>query len=315
MNVNANNLHLHSSQGGVFMLKINKNILLFSITFSIVFFSACGVDKKTNDTNIKEKISVAVSIVPQENFVKTVGGDKVDIVTMIPPGKSPENFAPNPDIMEKLSTASVYFTIGVPTEKASILPKITDFNKDIKIVNMDDVVSKVHPDRKFASGERDPHIWLSPKRAKVMIQEIVKELSLKDPSNKGFYETNGKDYINSLDKLDIDIKKSMLSLKKKAFVCYHPAFGYFADEYGLEMVSLEQEGKEATIEDFQKTIDFAKKEGIKAIFYQAEIDSKQSKTFASEINGKAEMVQPLSSDYINNLKKMAKTFKEAMEMD
>lgn len=234
---------------------------------------------------------------------------------MIPPGKSPENFAPNPDIMEKLSSASVYFTIGVPTEKASILPKIIDFNKDIKIVNMVDVVSKVYPDRKFASGERDPHIWLSPKRTKVMVQGIVKELSLIDPSNKVFYETNGKDYINSLDKLDTDLKDSMLSLKKKSFICYHPAFGYFADEYGLEMVSLEQEGKEATIEDFQKTIDFAKKEGVKAIFYQAEIDSKQSKTFALEIGGKAEMVEPLSSDYINNLEKMAKTFKEAIERD
>ncbi|MGH4125400.1 MAG: metal ABC transporter solute-binding protein, Zn/Mn family [Clostridium sp.] len=297
------------------MLKTSKKMLLFSFIFSALFFSACGASKETSDTNTKQKISVAVSIVPQETFVKAVGGDKVDIVTMIPPGKSPENFAPNPDIMEKLSSASVYFTIGVPTEKASILPKIKDFNKDIKIVNMADVVSKVYPDRKFASGERDPHIWLSPKRAKVMVEEIVKELSLKDSSNKNFYETNGKDYINKLDKLDIDTKDSLLSLKKKAFICYHPAFGYFADEYGLEMVSLEQEGKEATIEDLQKTIDFAKKEGIKAIFYQAEIDSKQSKTFALEIDGKAEMVEPLSSDYINNLEKMAKTFKEAIERD
>ncbi|MGH4052654.1 MAG: metal ABC transporter solute-binding protein, Zn/Mn family [Clostridium sp.] len=297
------------------MLRTNKKLLLFSIIFSVVFFSSCGVDKKTNDTNIKEKISIAVSIVPQETFVKAVGGDKVDIVTMIPPGKSPENFAPNPEIMEKLSSASVYFTIGVPTEKASILPKITDFNKDIKIVNMAESVSKVYPERKFTSRERDPHIWLSPKRVKVMIQEIVKELSLIDPSNKIFYETNGKDYINSLDKLDTDLKDSMLSLKKKAFVCYHPAFGYFADEYGLEMVSLEHEGKEATIEDFQNTIDFAKKENIKTVFYQAEIDSKQAKTFASEIDGKAEIVDPLSEDYINNLEKMAKTFKKAIERD
>ncbi|MGH4141067.1 metal ABC transporter solute-binding protein, Zn/Mn family [Clostridium sp.] len=295
------------------MLKTSKKLLLFSIIFSAIFFSACSADKETSDNNIKEKLSVAVSIVPQETFVKAVGGDKVNIVTMIPPGKSPENFAPNPDIMESLSSASVYFTIGVPTESASILPKIKDFNNDIKIVNMADAVSKVYPDRKFASGERDPHIWLSPKRAKVMVEEIVKELSLKDPTNKGFYETNGKNYINKLDKLDSDTKASLLSLKKKSFICYHPAFGYFADEYGLEMVSLEQEGKEATIDDLQKTIDFAKKEGIKAIFYQAEIDSKQSKTFASEIDGKAEMVEPLSADYINNLGKMARTFKQAME--
>lgn len=140
------------------MFKTNKKMFLFSIIICTVFFSACDVNKKTKDTNIKEKFSVAVSIVPQETFVKAVGGDKVDVVTMIPPGKSPENFAPNPDIMENLSSVSVYFTIGVPTEKASILPKIKNFNKDIKIVNMAESVSKIYPERKFASGERDPHI-------------------------------------------------------------------------------------------------------------------------------------------------------------
>ena len=151
-----------------------------------------------------------------------------------------------------------------------------------------------------------------------MVQDIVSELSLKDPTNNSFYETNetnGKNYINKLDKLHIDIKDSLSSLTKKAFICYHPAFGYFADKYGLEMVSLEQEGKEATIQDLQNIIDFAEKEDIRVIFYQAEIDSKQSETFALEIDGKAEMVEPLSGDYINNLENMAKTFKEVMEMD
>ncbi len=297
------------------MLKISRKLLLVTIITSTVCLFGCSVDKKSSDSDLKEKVSVAVSIVPQETFVKEVGGDKVDIVTMIPPGKSPENFAPTPDTMEKLSNASIYFTIGVPTENVSILPKIEDFNKDIKIVNMADEVLKVYSERKFESGERDPHIWLSPKRVKIMIQEIEKELSLKDPSNKSFYEKNAESYIDKLDNLDTEIQESMLSLNKNAFICYHPAFGYFADDYKLEMVSIEQEGKEATTQDFQRTIDFAKKEKIKVIFYQAEIDSKQSKTFALEIEGKTEMIEPLASEYINNLQKMAKTFKKTMEIN
>lgn len=297
------------------MLKISKNLLVFLISISVIFSSGCSILEKSSNKNIEKKFSVAVSIVPQETFVKEVGGDKVDVITMIPPGKSPENFAPTPDIMEKLSDASIYFSIGVPTEEASILPKIKDFNKNIEIVNMADEVSKVYAERKFVSGGRDPHIWLSPKRVKVMINEIEKELSAKDPANKSFYKTNAENYLNKLDKLDADLKSSFLPLKNKAFICYHPAFGYLADDYGLKMVSLEQEGKEATTEDFQKTIDFAKKEGIKTIFYQAEIDSKQSKTFASEIGGKTEMVDPLSSDYINNLEKIAETFKKVMEVN
>lgn len=294
---------------------MGKRLLVFFMFVFIIFSSGCSIDEKSSNKNTEKKISVAVSIIPQETFVKEVGRDKVDVITMIPPGKSPGNFAPRPDIMETFSHASIYFTIGVPTENANILPKIKDFNKDIKIVNMADEVSKVYGERKFESGGRDPHIWLSPKRVKVMIKEIERELSLKDPDNKSFYETNAKNYINKLDKLDADLKSSLLSLKKKAFICYHPSFGYFADDYELNMVSLEEEGKEATIEDFEKTIDFAKKEGIKTIFYQAEIDSKQSKTFASEIGGKTERVDPLSSNYIDNLEKISQTFKKVMEVN
>lgn len=296
-------------------MRRRKNALLLLFIFVIIaILNGCSIDNKSNSLNVEEGIKIAVSIVPQETFVKAVGGDKINIITMIPPGKSPENFAPTPDIMEQFSDANLYFTIGVPTEVASIVPKIDDFNKDVKIVDMAEEVSKVYDDINFESGGRDPHIWLSPKRAKVMIQIIARELSAIDPSNESYYQTNAENYIKELDKLDTDIKESLSSLKKKTFICYHPAFGYFADDYNLEMLAIENEGKEATIEDLQKIIDFAKDEEIKVVFYQAEIDSKQSKVIASEIDGKAEMVEPLSPEYINNLEKMAETFKKAMEV-
>ena len=292
------------------MSKNNKIILLL-----FVFIFGCSIDKRNNNANLQRRINIAVSIVPQETFVKAVAEDKVDIITMIPPGKNPGNFAPTPDIMEKFSEANIYFTIGVPTEKASILPKIGEFNKDVNIIYMADEVSKVYSERKFESGDRDHHIWLSPKRVKVMIRTIAEELSTIDPSNEKFYQRNAEKYISELDEVDAEIKNSLFSLDKKAFICYHPAFGYFAEDYGLQMIALENEGKEATIEDFQKTIDLAKKEGIKVVFYQAEIDSKQTRILASEIDGKAEMIEPLSSEYINNLKKIAETFKKAMEVN
>lgn len=296
------------------MKKFNKILLSFFIFGCVIFLYSCNLNVEKSAIKAESKINVAVSIVPEETFVKEIGGDKVKVTTMIPSGQSPENYAPTTDIMEELSDSSLYFSIGVPTEKANILPKIGDFNKEIKIVSMADEVSKVYSERKFDSGERDPHIWLSPKRAKVMVETIAKELSAVDPNNSDYYKTNSENYIKKLDKLDEDIKSSLSSLKTKNFICYHPAFGYFADDYALQMTALENEGKEATIEDFKKTIDFAKEKGIKAIFYQAEIDSKQAKSFATEINGKAEMVQPLASDYIDNLEKMAEIFKQVMEV-
>jgi zinc transport system substrate-binding protein len=89
--------------------------------------------------------------------------------------------------------------------------------------------------------------------------------------------------------------------------------GYFADDYGLTMIALEEEGKEATAQTIQGVIDRAKKENIKVIFYQAEMDSKQARTIAQELGGKAELIAPLAPDYVDNLRKTAQTFAEVVK--
>ncbi|MCT4605151.1 MAG: zinc ABC transporter substrate-binding protein [Marinisporobacter sp.] len=251
---------------------------------------------------------VAVSIVPQETFVKVVGGDLIEVITMIPPGNSPENYAPSPRELQMLSKSRVYFSIGVPTEKANIIPKLASINENIELIPLEAEVSKVYKDREFSPRERDPHIWLSPKRVKVMIEVIKDKLCEMDSENEEIYIKNAKEYIEKLDKLDEEVKKSIKDLPKKGFFVYHPAFGYFAEDYGLKMIAIEKEGKEATIEDIKRIIECAKKENIKTIFYQAEIDSKQSRVIAQEIKGSTQVIAPLAPNYIENIKNMANAF-------
>lgn len=291
-------------------MKIKNICILSTLMFLCIILVGCN--KKTEMDSSKKvenkKNIVAVSIVPEKTFVKAVCKDLAEVVTIIPPGSSPENYEPTPKEKELFSKASVYFSIGVPTEEANILPNIGK----TKVVSLADKVRNVYPDRKFESGQRDPHIWLSPKRAKVMINTIAEEMIKIDPANKNVYNKNAKTYIKKLDELDKQIKLDLNKVNSKKFIAYHPAFGYIADDYGLKMYTLECEGKEATASHLQKMIDLAKSENIKAVFYQKEIDSSQSKAFSEEINGKTVQLEPLAEDYINNLKKMAKTMKEDM---
>jgi zinc transport system substrate-binding protein len=266
--------------------------------------------KKTEIEDEKgAKLIVAVSIVPEKTFVEAVCGDLAQIVTLIPPGSSPENYEPTPMEMEKFSDATIYFSIGVPTEEANILPNVGD----MKVVSLQEEISEIYDDRTFESGERDPHIWLSPKRVKVMVAAIAREMGEMDEDNKEVYEKNAEAYMTQIDELDRKIKGALEGAQSKKFIVYHPAFGYLADDYGLEMYSLEEDGKEATPKHLQKMINLAKKENIKVIFYQEEIDSSQSEAFAEEIGGKTIQLSPLANDYINNLIKMANIMAEAMQ--
>lgn len=287
-------------------------VLSLLLCLGLSFLSGCGQKSASLPQANAGKVKVAVTIVPQATFVKAVGGDLVDIVTMVPPGGNPENYSPTPQQMVQFTDARLYFSIGLPSEKANILPKIHDLNPNMEVVDLPDMVDQIYPPRTFASGERDPHMWLSPRRAKEIVRITADELSSLDPVNRGVYLGNAASYMDQLDRLDQDIRDSLKDISNRTFIVYHPAFGYFADDYGLKMIALEAEGKEATAVDLQKVIDLARQENIKVVFYQAEIDSKQSQTLAAEIGGQTEMIAPLDPDYIDNLEKMTQTFARAL---
>lgn len=275
--------------------------------FSGLFlFSACGSQPATDEE--VSKMMVAVTIPPQKAFVEAVCGDLAEVIVLVPPGNSPGNYEPTPQEMASFSKAAVYFTIGVPTEKANILPKAGEVN----IVDLATEVSKVYPDLEFSPGNRDPHIWLSPKRVKVMIETIKSAMSELDPQHAAIFSQNADQFTSRLDAADEHIRGELQGAQRHTIMTFHPSCGYFADEYGLEMLSLEQDGKEATPQHLQEMIDRAKLEGIKVIFSQAEIDSKQPDVFTEEIGGKKIMLDPLSSDYIANLEAMGQAIGGAL---
>ena len=276
--------------------------------------SGCSKSENLQETK-NYKLLVAVSIVPVEGFIEAVAGDLVDVVTIIPPGNSPANYQPTTKEMQALSDADIYFVIQVPTEESNILPKVYDFNDDIKLVNLRYTVSEIYPLRYMGNHTHDdeghhnqennlavdPHIWLSPKRVILIIETIADELSALDEENEEKYQKNAENYIKELkllDKLIINITDSM---EIKAFMIYHGSYGYFADDYGLDMISIEADGKSATAAGIEEVIIQAKENDISIIFYQAEFDDAQAQTVAEEIKGQVVKSAPLSKDYIQSL--------------
>jgi len=276
------------------------------IALGLLMITGCGNTQKAVDRPV-----IAVTIVPEKTFVEAVCGDLAEVVVMVPPGNSPANYEPTPKEIEQFSKAKLYFAIGVPTEDANILPKAAEI-KGMKIIKLQEEVKKTYPEMEIELGHRDPHIWLSPKRAKKMVETIAREMSELDSKNKETYTKNAQAYIAELDAVDEELQKSLEGVKNRKFIVFHPAFGYLADDYDLTMYALEEHGKEATPQRLQEMIDFAKAKDIKAIFYQAEISSKQAKAFAEEIGGKTVELAPLAPNYTENLKNMTKLMAEVM---
>jgi len=302
------------------MLKIKERlswvILISLLALVLMYLVGCASSEKEDSQTAGEdaaKLRVGVSIVPQASLVEAVGGDLVEVITMIPPGASPENYAPTPQIMGELSQAQVYFAIGVPAERDGILPRLAQEYSEMKVVDLASRVDQIYPALEMAPGETDPHRWMSPLRVQEMVKIIAGELAALDPENADTYQSNAAAFQDELMQLDTEIRDSLAQVQGKSFIVYHPAMGYFASDYGLNMIALEEEGKEAAPGRLEEVIDQAKKENIKVIFYQAEMDSKQARTLAQELGGKAELIAPLAPDYIDNLSKIALTFAQVLQ--
>jgi len=280
---------------------MKKFILLaaaLAVSISSVFASG--------STEAQSKPLIAVTILPEQTFVEKVVGDKMDIITLVGKGASPENYELTPKERAQFESSKLYFTIGVPTEEITILPYVSE---NTEIVSLQDRV-----DEKYSTimmgPTRNPHIWLSPKRAITMVTEIAEEVSKIDEKNKDYYMANAESYIKELEQLDEYLSSYFSDLERREFIVYHPAFDYFAEDYNLKVDIIEIEGKETTAQEMAALIENAKEAGIKNVFYQAEIADTQSATIAKELGGRAIQLDPLSPNYIENLKETARLIKE-----
>ena len=284
-----------------------KKKIGFSVILVVLLMGLTACNQLPVTDPKEAKPIVAVTIVPQETFVNAIAGDAVEIITMVPPGSSPETYEPTPQQMVEFSKASIYFAIGIAVEETKVFPSIGE----IPVIDLAEAVREEYPDRMFDEDERDEHIWLSPKRVKIMVQAMTDELIRLMPENKDAFQKNSQTYLELLDDLDQELVEIFAEMSPKIFIVYHPAFGYIAEDYGLEMVALEEEGKESTPQQLQSVVDLAKEQELKSIFYQQEVDSRQATSFAEEIKGSAVQLSPLSADYVENMKAMALAIVEA----
>ena len=211
-------------------------------------------------------LPVFVSILPQKYFVERVGGERVTVSVMVGPGQSPETYEPTPRQMTALSRARLYFSIAVAFED-TWMKRIQAANPALRVVAMQRGVALLSLSGPGGEpGGTDPHIWTSPPRVKFMAMTIRDALIEADPAHRGDFESNYREFIAELAALDRDIRAILAQAKAKSFLVFHPAWGYFAKDYGLRQIPIEAEGKEPGAKSLAGVIDLGKREGVKVIF-------------------------------------------------
>ena len=275
----------------------------------------------------KEKIKVVTSIMPLSFFVKKVGGEHVDVKVMVPPGANPHTYDPGPAEMKTLGDAQVFVEAGSGIEfELDWMKKFRDLNSEMVICNASKGFVPLpmtshdsghdhghsHGDAHGHGGHADPHFWLSPKYGALAAANVEKVLASVDPSNAAEYGKNRKALVSALETLSAEISGTLAGMKQRAFMVFHPAWGYFADEFNLRQIAIEKDGKDITPKTMREVIRDANTLGIRVVFVSPAFSSLQAETIAREIGGVTAVADPLSADYIENLRSVANAFAESM---
>jgi len=269
----------------------------------------------------KDKIKVIATIFPLADIAKQVGGERVNVITILPIGASPHTFEPTPKQVKDIFNARLFLEIGAGLEfwadkiiKSERLPhlKTVVASKGIHLLKGDE--------DEHESG--NPHIWLDPVLVKGITEKIEKALIIIDPEGANYYRKMAADYRQELDRLDAEIKKTVVGFRVREYVAFHPAWTYFGLRYSIKEAGVIEEtpGREPTPKQVKIIVDNIRKSGIRAVFAEPQFSPRAVEAIAENTGAKVLFLDPIGnpdipdrSTYLNLMRYNLKVMKEARE--
>jgi len=234
---------------------------------------------------------------------------------MVPHGASPHTYEPTPGQLRALSKTPLYLAVGTGIEfENAWMESLTSVNHNMQVVDTSagiTLLSTETGDTTTADDtiRYDPHVWLSPANARIITRNIADAYILYAPDDAAYFEAQFTAYDEKLASLDEEINDTFTGTAKKTVLVYHPAWGYYADRYGLTMTSVEEDGKEPSPASLKAIITSAEDTGIPVIFASPESPTRNAEAIADEIGASVVYISPLAENYTENLVEVTDAFR------
>jgi len=259
-------------------------------------------------------------IPPVAGFVREIGGDRVAVTSLLPPGADAHTWEPRPNQMRAAARASLFFSVGLPFEEA-MRGRMTDLNPSLRTIRVDAGIRRIpmaaeehahhgetEPEGHVHEGA-DPHVWLSVREAPKMIEAIRAALVRVDPSGRAGYDARARRLRERVVGMDETFRTLLAGRRGSKILVYHPAWGYFCRDYGLVQIAVEVEGKEPKPAQMAHLIDEAREEGARVIFVQPQMSRRAADEVARAVGGRVVLLDPLDGDWMGQMRRTAEAFR------
>lgn len=291
---------------------MKQSISLFTFIICLILgITACNNTKKEmKDKDATERITnITTSIAPLTALVKDLAGENVTVNTFVPKGASPETYEPTPKQLIDLNNSNIYFAIGGLGFEQAWLDKLKKNAPNTSFYMLDSAYmtsscnkrSIEHKGHEHSHAHGDPHIWTSPQRLYSMATRITQTLCETNPTRKEKYKQQLDAVLQEINSIDDSIRHLVQRAPSKTFLIYHPSLTFFAQEYGLNQLSIEDEGKEPSAQHIIHIIAQAKAEKAKIIFVQKEFSTNSAEIIAKDAGLRVVEINPLSENWKHEL--------------
>lgn len=278
-----------------------------------LLLTACGGGKQQKT---EQKQTLTVSIEPLRYFAEAIAGEHFRIVSLVPEGSSPETYDPTPQQLVELNRSRAFLRAGYIGYELAWADKLQQNAKDVPFFNLSEGITLIHEEKTEGghahAGGIEPHTWSSIQNAYTISANICRVLCQIDPDNKEYYMTRLTRFGTSLKQLDDEIL-AYLNGGEKTFLIYHPALSYFARDYGLTQISIEEGGKEPSPAQLKALINQCKEKNIRVIFVQKEFDTRNAETIAQELKVPIVSINPLSYRWKEEMLHIARSLSKPTE--
>ena len=317
-----------------------KKGLIF-IIISVIAFGACIVimEPKSEKKQDDNKIQIVATLFPQYDFAKKIGGDKINVSLLLTPGTETHTYEPTPQDIIRINDSDLFIYTGKYMEPwadriisgVDSDTKILDASNNINLIKSEDddedEEEHEHEHEEHHHHEFDPHIWLNPQNAIVMVKNITDELCSIDRDNEEYYKANSEKLIKEINSLDLDIENTIKSSDKNKIAFGGTfAYSYFVNRYNLEYVTAYDscgESAEPSVARVKEVIDYMKENNIKVVFYQEASSGKIADSIAKETGAQKLVFHTIHNatqeeintgeTYISLMRKNLENLKQALE--
>ena len=278
-----------------------KKLLRTSLFVLLATFStACNRTAATDSERV-----ISVSIPPLKFIVSSIVGDDFVIETLLPSGVAPESYSPTVTQLLNLEDSELLFTTGLLDFEQQAFAKTNYPNTNIiNLCNGMSLISDTAHNHGDTHGN-DPHVWMSPVRLKEMAASVYEALQAKFPDSVGYQAAYAK-LIERIDSIHMVVQNNINRSNNHAFIVYHPALSYFAEDYGLTQLAIENDGKEPSAAHLRDVVQTALDNDIQVILYQSEFPLSFIKTVARDTGAVPVEFNPLSEDILTEILNVSK---------